>query len=185
MYANDYLKSPTFHLLNCISKKWIRHVVIRMFVFTTGNAYIHALTMLGYTHLKIEVMTFDTIVYSIEYPNFQIGDSTENYMLRSLGTPIITSAGQIFLKKRIGPISKFKESIDTYCKRYYFYTIYFLSTNWNLFKSKIYQVFSLLTSWNILNYIRIKWMKEKGKKNKECKIPFFELFILTYNFFVK
>lgn len=99
MYANDYLKSPTFHLLHCISKKWIRHVVIRMFVFTTGNAYIHALTMLGYTHLKIEVMTFDTIVYSIEYPNFQIGDSTENYMLRSLGTPIITSAGQIFVLK--------------------------------------------------------------------------------------
>lgn len=87
-----------------------------MFVFTTGNAYIHALTMLGYTHLKIEVMTFDTIVHSIEYPNFQIGDSTENYMLRSLGTPKITSAGRIFKKNRIGPISKFKETIDIYFK---------------------------------------------------------------------
>lgn len=71
---------------------------IWMFVFTTGNAYIHALTMLGYTHLKIEVMTFDTIVHSIEYTNFQIGDSTENYMLRSLGTPIISSAGGLFKK---------------------------------------------------------------------------------------
>lgn len=49
----------------------------------------------GHTHLRIEVMTFDNVVHSIEYPNFQIGDLSENYMLRSLGTAILNSAGRI------------------------------------------------------------------------------------------
>lgn len=100
-----------------------------MFVFTTGNAYTHALTMLGYTHLKIEVMTFDTIVHSIEYPNFQIGDSTENYMLRSLGTPIITSAGEIVFKNGSVRSANSKNQLIPIVKRYYFYTTSFLSTN--------------------------------------------------------
>lgn len=50
--------------------------------------------MLGYTYLRIEVMTFDNAVGFIEYPNFQLGDSTENYMLRSIGTPA-ASLGKI------------------------------------------------------------------------------------------
>lgn len=148
-----------------------------MFVFTTGNAYTHALTMLGYTHLKIEVMTFDTIVHSIEYPNFQIGDSTENYMLRSLGTPIITSAGEIIFKNGSVRSANSKNQLISIVKRYYFYTTSFLSTNWNLFKSKIFQVFSLLTSWNKLYYIRIKLMREKGEKTKNAKYLFWTHYI--------
>lgn len=99
MFASDYLKFPTFHSLHFTSsKKWIRNVLLCFFIFTTGNAYIHALTMRGYNHLRIEVMTFGNAVYFIEYPDFQIGDSTENYMLRSIGTPITTSAGRIFFE---------------------------------------------------------------------------------------
>lgn len=59
-----------------------------MLIFFTGNKFIHSLNMLGYTYLRIEVMTFDNnAVGFIEYPNFQLGNSTENYMLRSIGTP--------------------------------------------------------------------------------------------------
>eukprot|EP00105_Crassostrea_gigas_P036287 XP_019920435.1 PREDICTED: fibrinogen-like protein 1 [Crassostrea gigas] len=47
--------------------------------------------MLGYTYLRIEIMTFGNGVRFIEYPNFEIGDSTENYLLRSIGTPTAKS----------------------------------------------------------------------------------------------
>lgn len=58
--------------------------------------------MLGYNYLRIEVMTFDNAVHFIEYPDFHIGDSTENYMLRSTGTAVANSAGNIvFLRSRI------------------------------------------------------------------------------------
>lgn len=87
-----------------------------MFVFIIGNVYIYVLIMFGYIYFKIEVMIFDIIVYFIEYFNFQIGDLIENYMLRSFGILIIILVGQIFLKKWIGLISKFKELIDIYCK---------------------------------------------------------------------
>lgn len=53
--------------------------------------------MLGYTYLRIEIMTFGNGVRFIEYPNFEIGDSTENYLLRSIGTPTAISEGRIFL----------------------------------------------------------------------------------------
>lgn len=53
--------------------------------------------MLGYTYLRIEIMTFGNGVRFIEYPNFQIGDSTENYLLRSIGIPTAKSAGKIVL----------------------------------------------------------------------------------------
>lgn len=65
-----------------------------MLIFSTGNKYIHLLNMLGYTYLRIEVMTFDNAVGFIEYPAFQLGDSTENYLLRSIGTPA-ASLGKI------------------------------------------------------------------------------------------
>lgn len=102
MYASDYFKSPIFHLLHSTSKKCIHNVLVWVFIFSTGNKYIHSLTVLGYTYLRIEVMTFGNAVRFIEYPDFQIGDSTENYVLRSIGTPTAKSAGRIFfLGKRI------------------------------------------------------------------------------------
>lgn len=96
MYASDYFKSPIFHLLHSTSKKCIHNVLVWVFIFSTGNKYIHSLTVLGYTYLRIEVMTFGNAVRFIEYPDFQIGDSTENYVLRSIGTPTEKSAGRIF-----------------------------------------------------------------------------------------
>lgn len=57
--------------------------------------------MLGYTYLRIEIMTFGNGVRFIEYPNFEIGDSTENYLLRSIGTPTAKSEGRLFLVKKI------------------------------------------------------------------------------------
>lgn len=56
--------------------------------------------MLGYTYLRIEIMTFGNGVRFIEYPNFEIGDSTENYLLRSIGTPTAKSEGRLFLVKK-------------------------------------------------------------------------------------
>lgn len=53
--------------------------------------------MLGYTYLRIEIMTFGNGVRFIEYPNFEIGDSTEKYLLRSIGTSTAKSAGRIYL----------------------------------------------------------------------------------------
>lgn len=102
MYASNYFKSPIFHLLHSTSKKCIHNVLVWVFIFSTGNKYIHSLTVLGYTYLRIEVMTFGNAVRFIEYPDFQIGDSTEKYVLRSIGTPTAKSAGRIFfLGKRI------------------------------------------------------------------------------------
>lgn len=97
IYASDYFKSPISHSLLSTSKKWIRNVLVWVFIFSTGNKYIHSMTMLGYIYLRIEIMN-GNFVHFIEYPNFQIGDSTENYMLRSIGTPITTSAGRIFFE---------------------------------------------------------------------------------------
>lgn len=57
--------------------------------------------MLGYTYLRIEIMTFGNGVRFIEYPNFEIGDSTENYLLRSIGTPTAKSEGRTFFGRII------------------------------------------------------------------------------------
>lgn len=75
----------------------MHNVLYRFLCFSSGNRYINSLTMLGYTYLRIEIMTFGNGVRFIEYPNFEIGDSTENYLLRSIGTPTAKSEGMIFL----------------------------------------------------------------------------------------
>lgn len=75
----------------------MHNVHYRCLCFSSGNKYINSLTMLGYTYLRIEIMTFGNGVRFIEYPNFEIGDSTENYLLRSIGTPTAKSEGRIFL----------------------------------------------------------------------------------------
>lgn len=95
MYASDYFKSPISHSLHSTSKKWIRNVLVWLFIFSSGNKYINSLTMLGYTCFRIEIIKGNSVLF-IEYPDFQIGDSTENYMLRSLGTPTAKSEGRIF-----------------------------------------------------------------------------------------
>ena len=57
-------------------------------IISTGNKYLYELTRLGHTFLRVDLMTFDGVVHSIEYPNFVVGDQSTNYMLISTGTAI-------------------------------------------------------------------------------------------------
>ncbi|XP_061185838.1 ficolin-1-like [Saccostrea echinata] len=58
--------------------------------FWLGNKYIHELTKLGHTYLRIDLLTFDGKLLSIEYATFRVGDSSTKYILE-VGNPVYSS----------------------------------------------------------------------------------------------